>query len=46
MGKLIPEIVKRFDLEYVNPAGLETENVWFVKQKNFNYKIAARSFEK
>ena len=43
MGKLIPVIVQKFDLEYVNPRQkLETENVWFVKQKNLVYRITER----
>jgi hypothetical protein len=39
----VPEFVRRFDFELDNPAqDLQTQNVWFVKQKNFFVRVAKR----
>ncbi|GME41742.1 Cytochrome P450 [Neofusicoccum parvum] len=43
MSKLIPQLVEKFDFQLADPkAELESENVWFVKQKNFMVKISER----
>jgi cytochrome P450 len=43
ISKLVPEFVRRFDFELDNPAqDLQTQNVWFVKQKNFFVRVAKR----
>jgi len=43
ISKLIPELVRRFDFALTDPGDkLETENVWFVKQKNFRCRVALR----
>ncbi|KIX01993.1 uncharacterized protein Z518_07932 [Rhinocladiella mackenziei CBS 650.93] len=41
---LIPELVRKFDFTLVHPEQpLETENVWFVKQKNLDCYVSLRS---
>ena len=43
MSKLIPELVRQFDLRLVHPERkLETVNVWFVKQTNLECSVALR----
>jgi hypothetical protein len=43
---LIPEVVRRFDLELTNPSEeLKSQNLWFVKQKNFFCRISQRNVE-
>jgi cytochrome P450 len=40
---LIPELVAKFDFTLAHPEqALETENVWFVKQKNLDCYISMR----
>ncbi|RMJ23700.1 Cytochrome P450 [Aspergillus sp. HF37] len=40
IGKLIPELITRFDFELTEPqAELETQNVWFVKQRNVMCRV-------
>ncbi|KAK5230816.1 hypothetical protein LTR47_007371 [Exophiala xenobiotica] len=40
---LIPELVRKFDFTLVHPERpLETENVWFVKQKNLDCYVSLR----
>ncbi|KAJ5265325.1 hypothetical protein N7524_006343 [Penicillium chrysogenum] len=40
IGKLVPELVRRFDFELVDSkAPLETQNVWFVKQTNVECRV-------
>jgi cytochrome P450 len=44
MTKLIPQLVRNFDFELEKPdREWETVNVWFVKQKNFNWRIKLRA---
>ncbi|KAF2455785.1 cytochrome P450 [Lineolata rhizophorae] len=44
ISKLIPQLVRTFDFALANSGEkLETDNVWFVKQKNFYCKVAVRS---
>ncbi|PVI00580.1 cytochrome P450 [Periconia macrospinosa] len=41
---LIPELVRNFDFELVDKhAPLESENIWFVRQKNVNCRVNMRS---
>ncbi|KOS37959.1 hypothetical protein ACN38_g11242 [Penicillium nordicum] len=43
IGKLVPELVRRFDFELVDSkAPLETQNVWFVKQTNVECRVRLR----
>ncbi|KAJ9646931.1 hypothetical protein H2204_000623 [Knufia peltigerae] len=43
IGIALPEIVSRFDFELLKPLEeLKTENVWFVKQKNFACWVSLR----
>ncbi|EOD52864.1 putative cytochrome p450 protein [Neofusicoccum parvum UCRNP2] len=43
---LIPELVRRFDFRLVRPdAELETQNVFFVKQKNLWVNVSERKTE-
>jgi cytochrome P450 len=43
LSTLIPDLVRNFNFELVNPeARLETLNVFFVKQKNFRVFITKR----
>ncbi|KAG8628055.1 hypothetical protein KVT40_003928 [Elsinoe batatas] len=46
IGKLIPELVARFDYELVGEVaregGLRTENNWFVKQTNLKVRVRPR----
>ena len=40
---MIPELVRRFDFTLVDPnRPLESENVWFVKQKNLECYVSLR----
>ncbi|KAF2646987.1 cytochrome P450, partial [Lophiostoma macrostomum CBS 122681] len=40
---LIPELVRNFDFELVDKqAPLESENIWFVRQKNVNCRVSMR----
>jgi cytochrome P450 len=40
---LVPELVRNFDFELVNPdAELELENIWFVRQKNVHCRVSLR----
>jgi len=44
ISKAVPELIRRFDFNLINPDdALQTQNVWFVKQKNFNCRVALRS---
>ncbi len=44
MTKLIPQLVRNFEFELTEPgADWNTENVWFVKQTNFNCRIKVRA---
>ena len=43
MQKLIPQIVRKFDVELINEDGkLELENKWFVYQKDLIAKVNQR----
>lgn len=43
MNKLIPLLVRRFNISLVNPdAKLECQNVWFVKQTNLMCRVSER----
>ncbi|KAJ6008900.1 hypothetical protein N7522_003916 [Penicillium canescens] len=43
IGKLIPELIRRFDFELVNPeAPVKTHNVWFVKQLDVQCRVQLR----
>ena len=43
MSKLVPELMMHYDFELAGmDGGLETQNVWFVKQTNFRCKIKRR----
>lgn len=45
ISKLIPQLVRMFDLELVSPeAELEIENIWFVKPKNFFCRVSTRKY--
>ena len=45
ISKLIPELVRHFDFSLLRPdQELETENVWFVKQKNLFCNVALRQY--
>ena len=44
MAKLIPQLVRNFDIELVNPdKEWKTTNKWFVKQGDFFCKVRLRS---
>jgi cytochrome P450 len=44
ISKLIPQLVRMFDFEITHPAGqLKLENVWFVRQTNFNCRVRLRA---
>lgn len=44
ISKLIPELVQHFDFTLVHPEqDLESQNVWFVKQKNLLCRVALRA---
>jgi len=40
MSKLVPQIVRKFDVEILNE--WKTENWWFVGQSDFNVRLKAR----
>lgn len=43
---LIPELVRKFDFQLVDPdSELETHNIFFVKQKNFWVKVKERTMQ-
>ncbi|KAJ5377210.1 uncharacterized protein N7496_004619 [Penicillium cataractarum] len=43
IGKLIPELIRRFDFELVDEGvPLDTQNVWFVKQTNIQCRVRLR----
>lgn len=45
MNKLIPQIVRNYDLSLADPnMVLETKNVWFVKQTNIKIHVKERVF--
>ncbi|KIW12757.1 hypothetical protein PV08_07943 [Exophiala spinifera] len=43
MSKLIPQIVRDFDFELIDPEGWDTENSWFIKPTNFRVQVKVRS---
>ncbi|KAK2685269.1 hypothetical protein QWA68_015638 [Fusarium oxysporum] len=44
ISKLIPQLIRKFDIELADPEmKLETRNVWFVKQTNIIVQIKQRS---
>uniref|UniRef100_A0A0D2XL07 Pisatin demethylase n=1 Tax=Fusarium oxysporum (strain Fo5176) TaxID=660025 RepID=A0A0D2XL07_FUSOF len=44
ISKLIPQLIRKFDIELADPQmKLETENVWFVKQTNVIVEIKERA---
>ena len=44
MSKLIPQVVRRFELQLERPnEEWQSKNVWFVKQKDFICKISIRT---
>ncbi|PNS18763.1 Isotrichodermin C-15 hydroxylase [Sphaceloma murrayae] len=44
IGKVVPELVRRFDFELVRQE-LRTENNWFVKQMDFEVRVKVRKVE-
>jgi hypothetical protein len=43
MAKIIPQVVRNFDVELVDPKGTwRTTNHWFVKQTGFNVRVSRR----
>ncbi|KAK5054408.1 hypothetical protein LTR84_001298 [Exophiala bonariae] len=43
ISKLVPELIRYFDFRLAKPnEKLETQNVWFVKQKNFRCVVSLR----
>lgn len=45
ISKLIPELIRHFDFSLLHPGRqLETENVWFVKQKNMFCNVSLRKY--
>lgn len=43
MCKLVPKLVRKFDLELADPnAELKTYNVWFVKQTDLKVRVSER----
>ncbi|EAS33898.3 cytochrome P450 oxidoreductase [Coccidioides immitis RS] len=44
MSKLVPQLVRNFDFELVNPEKeLATRNMWFVKQMDFFCRVSSRA---
>jgi hypothetical protein len=44
IGKLIPQLIRRFDFELVDPeAEAKTQNVWFVKQLDIECRVRLRN---
>lgn len=47
MTKLIPQLVRRYDFDLLNPTGnqpVESSNNWFVKQKDVYMKVRSRPY--
>lgn len=43
IGKLIPELIRRFDFELVDPESpVNTHNTWFVKQLDIQCRVQLR----
>ena len=46
ISKLIPQLVREFDFELIEPEkGWKTRNAWFVKPTNFRVRVKRRKNE-
>lgn len=42
MSKLIPELLRSYDLELAEEKQWETTNIWFVRPDHFSVKVKVR----
>lgn len=43
ISKLIPRLIRDFDMEICERGHWETQNYWFVKPRNFNVLVRPRA---